>query len=218
MSTTAVLIVEDDPHFRQSLVQAVRSAGDLVLAGAAADLPDGQRLMREARPDVALIDIGLPSGTGIALIHQASAQVPRCESLVLTVFTDDRAVLACIEAGATGYLVKDARGVDIVEQIRLLRDGGSPISPGIARRLLVRLGGHGSTAAAPAPLAAALSVQEHTVLSYSAKGYSFEEIARLMGLSRHTVETYVKRVYRKLQVHSKTEAVYEARQQGLMRD
>lgn len=231
----AILIVEDDPRLRTSFADAVRGASDLRLAGTAGDLADGLRLLIETAPDVLLVDIGLPGGSGIALIAHAHQHLPQCEVMVVTVFADEQSVLACIEAGATGYLLKDACDVDIVQQIRLLCGGGSPISPAIARRLLTRVSGRSAMPAAmqdaeagaqanaqPSAQASAqpsaLSAQERMVLSLSAKGYNYEEIAGLMKLSHHTVETYVKRIYRKLQVHSKTEAVYEARKLGLMRD
>lgn len=217
----SVLIVEDDPRFRSLFEAAVRAAPDLQLVGLAHDLPEGLSLLTHTRPQVLLVDIGLPSGSGIELIQHAALQVPECASIVVTVFADDESVIRCIKAGATGYLLKDARDVDIVQQIRLLNEGGSPISPAIARRLLQHVAGRG---AAPSATNEAdeprvtLSEQEHAVLSLSAKGYNYEEIAGLLKLSRHTVETYVKRIYRKLQVHSKTAAVYEARKLGLVRD
>lgn len=213
----SVLIVEDDPRFRTAFADAVRGAAGLRLAGVADDLPEGLRLLEATEPDVLLVDIGLPSGSGIDLIRRAEERLPQCESMVVTVFADDRAVIDCIEAGATGYLLKDSQDIDIVEQIRLLCGGGSPISPAIARRLLTRMSGK-NAAPGPSDPAVTLSSQERSVLSMSAKGYNYEEIARLMSLSRHTVETYVKRIYRKLQVHSKTEAVYEARKLGLVDD
>lgn len=215
----SVLIVDDDPRCRSALANAVRGAAGLRLAGEAGDVAEGLRLLDSTRPDVLLVDIGLPSGSGIALIRHARAELPQCETMVVTVFADEQGVLDCIRAGATGYLLKDAHSMDIVQEIHALCAGGSPISPAIARRLLRRVGGPAGTPAQPAgDVPASLSAQEQSVLAYSAKGYSFDEIARLMGLSRHTVETYVKRIYRKLQVHSKTEALFEARAQGLMRD
>lgn len=221
--THSVLVVEDDSQFRLALTDAVRGAADMHLAGAADDLPEGLRLLDLHRPDVLLVDIGLPGGSGIELIRRAHDRVPHCESMVVTVFGDDRLVIESIEAGASGYLLKDSRGIDIVQQIRVLRDGGSPISPAIARRLLKRLAPAPQPATQPATLAGggpsvSLSARECCVLSMSAKGYSYDEVARLMGVSRHTVGTYVKRIYRKLQVHSKTEAVYEARSLGLVDD
>jgi DNA-binding NarL/FixJ family response regulator len=213
-----VLIVEDDPHLRAAFADAVRGAPDLCLVGLATDLADGMRLLEENVPDVMLVDLGLPSGSGIDLIRKAATCAPQCDSMVITMFADDRLVIECIEAGATGYLLKDARDIELVENIRLLNGGGSPISPAIARRLLMRFAVRPDAKTGTATATIALSTRERAVLSMSAKGYNYEEIARLMELSRSTVETYVKRLYRKLQVHGKTEAIYEARQLGLLDD
>lgn len=218
MRPYSVLIVEDDPRCRATFADAVLAAPDMSLAGTAADLPEGLRLFDETQPDGLLIDVGLPSGSGIVLIRHAVRVAPLCDVMVISVFAEEQVVLQCIEAGATGYLLKDARCIDIVEQIGLLREGGSPISPSIARRLLKRLGSkRDRETPAPQPNIS-LSAQEHAVLQLSAKGYNYDEIGHLLKLSRHTVETYVKRIYRKLQVHSKTEAVYEARKLGLVAD
>jgi DNA-binding NarL/FixJ family response regulator len=210
----SVLIVEDDLRLRASFAQAIRGAGDLKLVGEADDLPEGLRLLDALQPQVLLVDIGLPSGSGLELIRHAAKQSAHCNVMVITVFAEEQLVLDCIEAGATGYLLKGSSAHDIAVQIRSLVAGGSPISPTIARRLLMRFANQrNSDADAPT-----LSAQEQAVLSMSAKGYSYDEIAGLLKLSRHTVETYVKRIYRKLHVHSKTAAVYEARKLGLVDD
>ncbi|NDY92289.1 response regulator [Ideonella livida] len=215
-SPLTVVIIEDDERFRAAFAASVSAAPDMRLAGTAADLPQGLQLLRDSRPDVVLVDLGLPSGSGIELIRFAHQQLPDTDVMVVSVFGDEPHVMASLEAGATGYLLKDTRAADLTEQIRTLHAGGSPISPVIARQLLLRL------APGPQPPVAGddglLSAQERQVLTYSAKGFNFEEIARMMGVSRHTVMTYVKRSYRKLQVHSKTEAIYEARKLGLVRD
>lgn len=211
----SVLIVEDDPHFSAILASAVIASGDMRLAGVAGDLPDGLQLLARQAPDVLLVDIGLPSGSGIKLIQYAKQHFPQCESMVVTVHTDDKLVVECIEAGATGYLLKESRDADIVQQIRLLLDGGSPISPVIARRLLARVSGKPDGNSSTSDATVTLSEQEQAVLSLCSKGYNYREIAQIMGLARGTVETYVKRIYRKLQVHSKTEALYEAKKLGL---
>lgn len=217
-----VLVVEDDPVFRTNFVHAVRSAPDMALVGEAEDLPEGLRLLQQTQPDVLLVDIGLPSGSGIELIRYADEHLPECDVMVVTVFGDERHVVECIEAGATGYLLKGSSALAIVEQVRTLRSGGSPISPLIARQLLRRML-PAPTSPPPAskpqvPTQQVLSGQECTVLELCSKGYNFDEIARLLSLSRHTIETYIKRIYRKLQVHSKTEAIYEARKLGLVSD
>jgi DNA-binding NarL/FixJ family response regulator len=209
-----VLIVEDDLRLRASLAQAVLAASDLKLVGETDDLPEGFRLLEAMQPEVLLVDIGLPSGSGLELIRHAAKRSPHCNVMVITVFAEEQIVVDCIEAGATGYLLKGSSPQDIASQIRLLVTGGSPISPTIARRLLGRFTSNRNTSDSTP----SLSTQELAVLSLSSKGYSYDEIAPLLKLSRHTVETYVKRIYRKLQVHSKTAAVYEARKLGLVDD
>jgi DNA-binding NarL/FixJ family response regulator len=132
--------------------------------------------------------------------------------MVSSVFGDETHVLRSIEAGAVGYLLKDSEPVSIVDQIRSLRAGGSPISPLIARQVLSRL------RPAAGPVDSILSARESEVLVYITKGFSYDDIVRLLQVSRPTVMTYVRRIYAKLQVNSKTEAVYEARKLGLTRD
>ncbi len=149
--------------------------------------------------------------------------------MVISVFGDESHVLSSIEAGATGYLLKDTLALDLPGQLRSLRAGGSPISPVIARRLLMRLAptatrlSHQPSNGSASPMAidedvVALSEQESRVLHLASKGFTFDEIARFMLVSPHTVMTYVKRVYRKLHVRSKVEAIYEARRLGWLRD
>jgi len=215
-----VLIVDDDAALREAFGAALAATPDMQAVGMAADLSEGARLLRTTRPDVLIVDLGLPDGNGITLIHEAARSLPDCDVMVVTVFGDERHVLTSIEAGATGYLLKDATAAEIVEQLRVLRAGGSPISAVIARQLLRRFAlpptGAGADAQAADGKAPLLSPREREVLMLCAKGYSYEEIAPLLEVSRHTVTSFVKRIYRKLQVHSKTEAVYEARRMGYL--
>lgn len=217
----SVLIVEDQPSFRDAFQHALGSLPDIRLLGIAPDLPQGLRLFDQLRPDVLLVDLDLPGGSGIELIRHAAQTRPQCEVMVISVFGDEQHVVASIEAGATGYLLKDSLALDLPGQLRSLRAGGSPISPIIARRLLVRLapGAPQAMAALPADEeVVALSEQESRVLHLAAKGFTFDEIAQFLQVSPHTVMTYVKRVYRKLHVRSKVEAIYEARRLGWLRD
>ena len=217
----SVLLVEDDPSFREGFSRAIGAAPDMILAGCVADFASGLAQLAQ-RPDVLLVDLQLPDGNGIDLIRAASERLPQCEIMVVSVFGDERHVLDSIAAGATGYLLKDTSAGEIVEQIRVLRAGGSPVSPVIARQLLNRLsGGEDGRGAPESPQSASsseqiLSEQEVRVLTYAAKGYSCDEIASLMSVSRHTVQTYVKRSNRKLHVHGKVEALSEARRLKLI--
>lgn len=207
-----VVLVEDDARFRAAFAAAIEGSSDLALQALAATLREGLALLAGAAPDVLLVDLGLPDGSGVDLIKAARAAWPACDIMVSSVFGDESHVLMSIEAGAVGYLLKDSEPERIVEQIRSLRAGGSPISPLIARQVLARL---------RPPVASAetsLSARETEVLNYITKGFSYDDIVRLLHVSRPTVLTYVRRIYAKLQVNSKTEAVYEARKLGLTRD
>eukprot|EP01137_Pigoraptor_chileana_P002702 Opistho-2@41918 len=139
MPTFSVLIVEDQARFRDAFVHSLSSVSDIELLGIAPDLPQGRRMFDQLQPDVLLVDLDLPGGSGIELIRHAAHTRPQCEVMVISVFGDEQHVLTSIEAGAAGYLLKDSLALDLPGQLRSLRAGGSPISPVIARRLLLRL-------------------------------------------------------------------------------
>ncbi|MFP6860658.1 LuxR C-terminal-related transcriptional regulator [Pseudomonas sp.] len=159
------------------------------------------------------MDLGLPDGSGIEMIRAARQAWPDCAVMVATLFGDEERVFASLEAGASGYLLKDALASGMVAEIRSLHAGGSPISPLIARRLLR----HFQPPAAPRPVPdIELSAREQQVLERITRGYSVAEIAESLQVSPWTVQTYVRRVYEKLDVHSKAAAVNAAHRLGLL--
>ncbi|WP_077001382.1 response regulator transcription factor [Variovorax sp. KK3] len=216
--TTSVLIVEDEPEFLRRFSDAVLADPALNLVGAVANGRAGIAMLDAQPPDVMLVDLGLPDIDGVDVILHAARKHPQCDVLVVTMFGDDQHVVDSIEAGATGYLLKDAGADRIAGSIHELRAGGSPISPSIARRVLSRF--RISTAPQPAPAKdvppSPLTERETEILRLAAKGLSFETIGELTGISPHTVVAHVKKIYRKLAVHSRGEAVYEASQMGLL--
>ena len=215
-----VMIVEDDPSFRQRLRTVVEGDPRLELVATAASVAEANRAMEDARIDVALVDLGLPDGSGLSVIRRMLERVRGCEVIVLTLFGDDERVIASREAGATGYLTKDAAPQEIVDGILQVLDGGAPMSPPIARRVLRRFrdaSRDGSVPSGPGPSdGPGLSDREHQVLQLIAKGFATTEIGSLLELSPNTVLTYVKRVYGKLSVHSRSEAIFAARPHGLL--
>ena len=216
-----IALVEDDVHFQQGLCDAIRGAPDLQISTVAISCAQGLEMLHGDPADVLLVDIGLPDGSGVDVISAARTHWPDCGIMVYTVFGDELHVMQALEAGAAGYLLKGSQPSSIVAEIRSLHAGGSPISPLIARQVLMRLlprghlSAHLESVESP-PFRAALSNREQQVLEYITKGFNAEEIAGLMAVTRHTVQTFVRRIYKKLEVNSKAEAIFEARQQGLL--
>jgi DNA-binding NarL/FixJ family response regulator len=212
-----LMVVDDDVHFQQDLVAALNSAADIQLVGLAGTRALALEALSGPAADVLLCDLGLPDGSGIDVIRAAQTLWPECAAMVSTIFGDEAKVLQSVEAGATGYLLKDSSAASIVDEIRSLHAGGSPISPLIARQILRRFRERErDIPAARSAAQAALSAREQQVLELISKGFSYEEIAVLMQISRNTVLTFVRRIYRKLEVRSRSEAIYEARSQGLL--
>jgi DNA-binding NarL/FixJ family response regulator len=213
LTTTTVTVVEDDPAFLSRFCRIVAQSSELSL------LASARRAIERQAPDVLLTDLGLPDGSGIDLIRETAANHPATDIMVISVFGDEEHVLASIEAGATGYMLKDSLPDEFIGLIAQLRAGGSPISPVIARKLLKRFqrgkDNNGSTAAEAQ--ASGLTPRESEVLALIAKGFSFGEIARLLQVSPHTITAHVKKIYQKLAVHSRGEAVFEAGKLGLLR-
>ncbi|WP_428001140.1 response regulator [Acidovorax sp.] len=216
-----IALVEDDPRFQAAVASAIRQTDDMQLLWVADTLAQALRSLNGGGPaaDVLLVDLGLPDGSGIEAIAAAARRWPGCAVMVSTAFGDEAHVLQSIEAGASGYLLKDSMPERIVGEIRSLHAGGSPISPLIARQVLIRFkqaGVQAPEAAVQADAPATLSAREREVLQYITKGFTAEEIARALDVSHHTVLTFVRRTYAKLKVRSKAEAIYEARSRGLI--
>lgn len=219
-----VAIVEDDPDFGSALSLVVQGCTDMRLSGRAGTQAEGLALLAGPPADVLLVDLGLPDGSGIEVIRAAAQLWPSCSIMVSTNFGDETHVMRSIEAGAAGYLLKDSSPARMTDEIRSLANGGSPISPIIARQVLARFrglpaapaSGNGAGPGVADDDAPLLSQREKQVLDYITKGFTVHEIAALMQLSHFTIRTFVRRIYSKLKVSSKAEAIYEARSQGLL--
>ena len=218
---TRVLIVEDDAAFRARYAEMLSHDPAFEVIASVGTGGEGLAMLDLRKPDVLLVDLGLPDISGIEVIRHASQTLPKCECMVVTVFGDEEHVLASIEAGAAGYLLKDASPESFLAGIRELINGGSPISPIIARRLLKRFQSENVTATAEnmpdKTDDVTLSVREKEILLLASKGFNYPEMGKLMGISPHTVTSHVKKIYRKLAVHSRGEAVFEANRMGLIR-
>ncbi len=212
----SVFLVEDDEATRRLLAGVIEGHPLLELAGEADSCAAALPQLEERPPDVLLTDLGLPDGSGIALIRALRGWRQDALAMVITVIGDEQTVLAAIAAGASGYLLKGGPGPRVAEAVLELLAGGSPMTPTIARSVLrlVRdtTGDDPSKADAPK-----LTEREHEVLRLIAKGFKFGEIASMLSISEYTVKTHVRHIYRKLEVDSRGSAVYEALQWGLVK-
>lgn len=232
-------VVEDEPEEREAFAEHITAQPDMELVLVATHRAEALALLPLHAVDVLLVDLGLPDGSGLDVIVAARARWPDCNVLVSTIFGDEAHVLPSIEAGATGYLLKDSSAPGLVDEIRSVHAGGSPISPMVARKILARamaLPLPPSLAAQAAPPAdakagaqalgesglpsheVALSVRERAVLQLVSKGFNTEEAAATLGVSTSTVRTFVRRIYAKLQVRSRAGAIDVARRHGLLAD
>lgn len=218
MENFTVVIVEDDRATRDWLAQSIAREPALSVVAHVGTVAEGRMALRVHRPRVLLVDLGLPDGSGLELIAQAEAHNAGTQSLVITVFGDEQHVLAAIEAGAAGYVLKDSGATDIARAILQVIAGESPISSSIARHLLRRLQRPSSSATANSDRTSSeLTLRETEVLKLVAKGFSSVEISAALGTSVHTTTSHIQHIYRKLAVRSRSEAVFEAVQLGLIK-
>ncbi len=240
-----VVVVEDNHATRSYLEACIKDQPQLILSASFSTLAPAQAWFDAHEADLLLVDLGLPDGSGLSLLRQVRRQCPGCDMLVVSMFGDEENVVASIEAGAVGYVHKDDDAADIAETLKAVKQGASPISPMIARHLLRRMQPLRAPVPAVSPEAAitspaalaevapnkagaqaaelaepesapVLSRREQEVLEYIARGFSYAEIAREQGITVHTVQTYIKKLYGKLAVHSRSEAVFQANRLGLL--
>jgi len=213
-----VMLVEDDAPTRTRFVDALSRDPRVAMVGAASTARDAiARLAAAAPPHVLLVDLGLPDKHGTEVIRAARRACPDCEVMVITMFGDEGNVIASIEAGATGYVLKDASASALVDAIMQLRAGGAPMSPGVARLVLNRMRASAPRRHADAgDDAVTLTAREAEVLSALSRGYTYAEVAHRLGISVHTLTSHIKNSYRKLSVHSAAAAVTRAAELGLL--
>ncbi|MGL4229823.1 MAG: response regulator [Casimicrobium sp.] len=233
-----VLICEDNFDLLEDFASHLRADPRFNVVGAVGKGAEATRILQNVPVDILVVDLGLPDISGLDVLRAMRGWQPRCEGLVVTVFGDEETVIRAIEAGATGYVLKREASFNLLRRIEELLEGGSPITPSIARFVLSRMhasakpssstlqtGNTSATVASKQSLSDTqnsdnsdqqLSEREIEVLQMVSKGLSVQEVGELLGLSGNTVKTYVRRIYKKLAVNSRIEAIYEARAMGLL--
>lgn len=207
-----LMLVEDDPAMLQSLVAGLESESDFQVLAACSTFAEGAAVIASQKADVLITDLKLPDGHGFDLIRLARKQLPDMEIMVISVLGDEESVVTAIAAGASGFLLKDSRPLDIVHSVRQLIAGSSPISTSVARYIIQVVQKTEQTSTA----AELLTEREMDILWGIAKGFTYKDVAEKLGISSNTVPTHIKNIYRKLEVNSRGEAVFEAIQRGLI--
>lgn len=210
-----VVIAEDHTLVREGTRQILERHQDIEVVGEAADGEQAVSLAERLRPDVAIMDIGMPLMNGIEATRRIKASCPEVGVLILTVHEDEQYLLALLEAGAAGYLLKDVRGSQLVEAVRGVRAGEPILHPALARKVLAHFF-PGRDAKAAEALQEQLTAREREVLTLAAKGKGNKDIARELALSVRTVQVHLSHIFKKLGVASRTEAVISGLRRGLV--
>jgi DNA-binding NarL/FixJ family response regulator len=214
-----ILLLEDLPeirHWLKSLLQHTFAGAEITEA---AHVHEAISLIQAMTFDLAMIDLGLPDGSGVDVVAALRDRQPDAQSVVVTIHDDDDHLFPALQAGAFGYLLKEQPRDMLTDQLRRMNQGEPPLSPSIARRVLAHFAAQsrGTTQSARPAHHVPLTDRENEVLLRVAKGYTLPEIGAQLNLSRHTIADYVKQIYRKLNVNSRAEAALEAQRLGLFR-
>ena len=214
---TRIYLIEDDPGILHFVQHAILARPQWTLAGLSTSRQHAQQHALASGADVFLVDLGLPDGRGEELLRWLSEERPDAELLVFTVFGDESRLVAALQAGATGYVLKGCTTDELIQAIEQIRGGGAPISPLLARMLLRQFR---VTQDAPSVVQVlhevVLSERETEVLRLVAQGYVNKEIAARLAISPATVGSHIKNLYRKLAVHSRVQVVRAAQERGLL--
>ncbi len=224
------LLVEDIAEVRRGLARALQEAFEGIVVHEASTVAEAERSLRAGTTfRLALVDLGLPDGSGIDLIRTMRESHPELLIIVVTIYDDDDRIFSAIAAGAGGYLLKEHRSETLVQHLRAIEGGVPALSPAVARKMLAyfqRPSGNGVPVDVPrrsvahgdanGGLQPALTQRETEVLSYIARGLQRGEVAGLLQLSENTVAKYLKDIYRKLNISSRAEAALEAARRGLL--
>jgi len=210
-----IFIIEDHQLTRERLKFLFDSEPDYTVVGAAESAEEALQIIQNCCPDIIILDLALPGISGQKAIELLLQKCPSSEILIFTVSDDDEKVFNCLKAGATGYILKDASAKQIVEAVDELCDGGAPMSVSIARKVLREFQKLAKISDSETKISL-LSPREEQILRLLYQGATYKEISNSLSISVHTVHTHIKRIYQKLHVNSRSQAIFEAFRRGLI--
>jgi len=215
MTQARIFLVEDDIDTNRHLSSLMRSSDSIEFVGNATTYNNAICFLRDNDIDCLVTDICLPDGSGLELIKWCKENRPQMHSLVISVLGDEKTLLKAISVGADGYLLKDADEKRLCSALDDVMNGGAPISAFMAKHILKKVPQHDENITLEIDLPQ-LTKKESNVLNVIARGYSYKEAAEHLHISPNTIPNHIKNIYKKLQVHSRGEAVYEAMRLGII--
>jgi DNA-binding NarL/FixJ family response regulator len=213
MNKIKVLLADNHTLFREGTRSLIEQETDMEVVGEAGDGAETIKLVTERHPHVVLMDIAMPKVNGIEVTSQIKADFPATAVLILTDYDNDQYIVALLEAGAAGYLLKNVSGADLVNAIHAVHAGESVLHPAIAHKIFSRLGSNGRQTQDTAQ-GINISEREMEILKLAARGMSNQNIATQLYLSHRTVQAHLANIFRKMDVGSRTEAVLKAMRKG----
>lgn len=207
---TTVSIVEDNEQLRDTLARLLNRAEGFKCLGDYGTAELALEAIPSAPPNVVLMDINLPGLNGVECVRRLKQIVPTTQIVMLTAYEDTENIFNSLAAGASGYLLKRSKSSEILDAIREVQNGGSPMTAHIARKVVQSFQANATAAATPVESPEELSPREKEVLDLLSQGFMYKEIADKLGISFETVRTYIRRIYEKLHVRTRTEAVAKA--------
>lgn len=208
-----LVIIEDDPYLLERLSIALDEEAGISVAGAFGTAREALTSLGQLSPDVMLVDLGLPDLSGVELIRRVRYSMPDVEILAHTVFDDKDTVFSAIRAGASGYILKGTRLGSLVEALHEVREGGAPMTPAIARKVVREFRDGGPSVDEDDDL---LTPREKAVLKEIEAGMTYKQTASKLNISSHTVNVHIRNIYQKLQAKDRKEALRSARRKGIL--
>ncbi|MBX2847022.1 MAG: response regulator transcription factor [Acidiferrobacterales bacterium] len=215
----SVIVVEDELETRERLVRVISSSSKFECLTSCSDVQSSRKALLEFKPDLVLLDIDLPDGSGLELLHYLAEIEASTRAVVVTVFEDSRHITEAISHGAAGYVLKDDPSISIEEALLMIIEGGAPISPAIARQILLKFKDTETLSNQDAQdelkNIESLTEREREILIKVSDGFTDKEIADKESISYHTVTTHVKHIYKKLSIKTRVEATRQAIKHGI---
>lgn len=205
-----VAIIEDNPLLLENLRLLLSGEAGITVSGAFGSAEDALSALKDSGADVILVDLGLPGMSGIDFIRKVKKEMPGVDTMAHTIFEDKENVFSAIKAGASGYILKGSSPREIIEALKEISQGGAPMSPKIARKVIMEFQEEGANDEY------LLSHREKDVVKSIEAGLTYKEIAGKFNISTHTVHTHIKNIYEKLQVKDRQEALLKARRKGII--